>query len=157
MKTKNIFLLFLAVFFFFSCGSQAKDDISSKSDSGESDTTNTDVPYKPCPCEFDEKPVTVQGEARFFIDTFYVENDNYMVWYNNRDIDNAYLMMLGTDDSYSMPIKVNICNFPDFAKKWHSENGIIVYYEGLKYPWCEHLTLCRGFCGTMILTKLKIQ
>ena len=122
-----------------------------------------DVPYKACPCEFSVEPTTIQGEAhfsiqseaRFFTDTFW--GPNYMVWYNNRDKDNAILMLRPGDNS--IPIKVNICNFPDFAKKWHSENGITVYYEGIMYPsWCEELTLgCRGFCGTMILTKLKIK
>ena len=115
-----------------------------------------DVPYKPCSCEFDVEPVAIQGEARFFIDTYYDDlSMSYMIWYNDRDIDNAYLMLRPDDNS--MPIKVNICNFPDFAKEWNPENGIIVYYEGVKYPWCEYLAPCRGFCETMILTKLKIK
>ena len=114
------------------------------------------VPHKPCPCEFDVEPIAVQGKARFFIDTYCDDlSINYMVWYNDRDVNNAYLML--RPDNNSMPIKVNICNFPDFAKQWHSEEGVIVYYEGIKYPWCENLTPCRGFCETMILTQLKIQ
>jgi len=114
-----------------------------------------EVSHKLCPCEFDVEPITIQGEARFFIDTFYDDlSINYMVWYNGKDIDNAYLTL--RSDNNSMPIKVNICNFPDFAKEWYSDTGIIVYYEGIMYEeWCEELTLgCRGFCGTLILTKL---
>ena len=128
---------------------------SCKDDGNKPELTQTggDVPYKICPCEFDIEPITIQGEARFLIDTFY--DWNYIVWYNDRDIDEAYLMLRPDDNS--MPIKADICNFPDFAKNWHSENGIIVYYEGIMYNgWCENLTLgCRGFCSTMILTKLK--
>ena len=142
----------LCLFFVVACDNKESEDNQS---SEELISDVEDVPYKPCPCEFDVEPTIVQGEARFFIDTF--DGWNYMVWYNDRDKDNAILMLRPDDNS--MPIKVNICNFPDFAKKWHSENGIIVYYEGIMYPsWCEDLTLgCRGSCGTMILTKLKIK
>ena len=119
-----------------------------------------DVPYKPCPCEFVGEPITFQGEARLFIDTCSTEHaSSCMAWYNDREWNKAHLSYRH-DDHPSMGISIDICNFPDFAKEWHSEEGIAVNYEGLLYfnEWCEQLSVgCRDFCGTLVLTKLMIQ
>ena len=155
MKALEMIILFFIIIASVSCNN--KDDSGTEPEEG-------DVPDKSCPCEFYVEPITIQGEAQFFIDVSdyrelysYLKTRNYMLWRNDRDRDNAYLMLQPDDNS--MPIRVDICNFPDFAKEWHSEKGIIVYYEGLMYNrWCENLSLgCRGFCETMILTKLKIR
>lgn len=134
-----------------------------------------DVPYIPCPCEFGEEPMPIQGEAQFFIDVsnfttlpISLDPPNIMVWQNDRDKDKASLLVyLDPDGIYldgvcregRTDFLVNICNFPDFAKKWHYKDGVIVHYEGLFYrSWCEHLSNgCRNFCGTIILTKLEIK
>jgi hypothetical protein len=121
-----------------------------------------DVPFIPCPCEFDIEPEPIEGYARFFIDTFSERDSMHLIrWVSNRDV--ATLMLLrgvpSTLPIGNMQVEVGICNFPDFAKQWYSDDGITVYYEGIVYrrPCVELTGICRQFCYTMILTKLKIQ
>ena len=112
-----------------------------------------EVLYKPCPCEYEGDSFEIQGEACFFIDFFY-DDVPYIVLNNYLNEVSLFLREEG-----KQTLKADICNFPDFAKKWYSKRGIKVYFEGILYPaWCPELSLgCRNFCGSMVLTKLEIK
>ena len=87
-----------------------------------------------------------------------VYRSEVIIGYDYRD--HAYLRLnlnslpFFSDDYPDMPALLNICNFPDFAKKLVTSGGLDVYYEGIVYPHCEEFG-CRAFCYTFILTLLK--
>ncbi len=155
MQTNNFkiiaFVLLLITGCFSSC-SEKKDEPSGN------------VPYKPCPCGNDNKPlVTIRGDIRLFIDSvtkddvitfserlIYISNDDYAGIVLNSD--NPNLFKLG---SVNGGTEFHICNFPDFAKQWHTPGGITVSYKGLVYPNCGKFG-CRDLCYNLILTNLEI-
>jgi len=125
-----------------------------------------EVPYKPCPCETNDVSLgTIKGEARLFVDEQSSRNTEIIVYHSyvyDYFSDRAYLKLkLNSLPFFSENLPdwsgvLDICNFPDFAKKWEISGGIDVYYEGIIYPHCEEFG-CREFCYNFILTKLKIK
>ena len=111
----------------------------------ESDT----VPYKPCPCEeLDMKGDALRGEVYLFknyvpkkidfptvcIEVWGLEFENCFLVFNS-ETENANLTLV--DGSYGLPIYGDICNFPNFAKKWNiPQNGCKIYIEGTTHPVC---------------------
>jgi len=147
-------ILLLLAGSFFSC--------AKRSESGG------EVPYAPCPCENNEKPLaTIKGEARlYFDDVFWTPpfDSERIVFFSETNEYPDHVKLALDDPRFRNPmggvVFVDICNFPDFAKEWNSPGGITVYYEGIIYPWCDILgVLCRGTpCYSSILTKLiKIE
>ena len=129
---------------------------------GKRGESGGDVPYMPCPCEFNVESVTIKGNARLRIGTTAHTSfwEECISWVSNDDGESAVLWLNPNISDWEVMAIVDICNFPDFAKQWSTpEEGIDVYYEGIMYPmWCEEYRGgCRELCYSMILTKLKIK
>jgi hypothetical protein len=131
---------------------------------GKRAESSGEVPYKPCPCEFDvEKPfMTIKGTAILVIDPapdvakrIALSGERVMSVFCDR----TSVGLLETDglppSQLGSGAQGHICNFPDFAREWNTSEGIEVYFEGKLYPNCEFFG-CRlsGRCYSVMLTKL---
>jgi hypothetical protein len=107
-----------------------------------------DVPYKPCPCEGKENiNLKIPENALLFKDSTY----------NNKD-SIAYYAIYNAGSS-SGRIIVNICNFPDYAKKWDIPmQGCEIYLKGNLYSPCYEIpNYGEELCFDIVLTNLKLK
>jgi len=124
--------------------------------------TGGEVPFAPCPCEFDVEPEVIKGTAVLLVNPDWYPDQwcDRIVSVTDEYGERTYLFLNKSEpDAWQVMANVEICNFPDFAKEWYSpspEERIDVYYEGFMYPWCEISTPgCRQLCYSLILTKLN--
>jgi hypothetical protein len=134
MKKIKIILALFIVFCCFSCKQN------------ETEMKGGVVPYAPCSCEKDETVYPISGDAILFNDSIPAQY-GWEIWQElDQDHDKEINWIIY--DSQTDRARVyrgrpplfgisEICNYPDFAKKWNIPlNGRLVYFEGTRHSSC---------------------
>lgn len=144
LKTAAVLLILAGGF--ASCGNKENNE-----EKNEAQEMQGNVPYMPCDCGGKEVTgIELPKEALLVADSVSDRKDGVAY----------YAVFNSHKSSESERIIVNICNFPDFAKKWDGIflQGREVYLSGKLYNTCYELPRY-GFERSfdMILTDLKLK
>jgi len=123
----------------------------------KSDGTEIEIPYVECAHEGSYlNTINLEGTGLMFVDSVPVKLQNkkgimYIIYDREQDV-----ATFSADYTPKAQYNGNICNFPDFAKKWKiSSGGKQIYYQGKLYETGVYPMGIPIIGGDMILTILK--
>ena len=130
---------------------------SSVSCKDKSDDTEIKIPYVDCVHEGDYlDTINLEGTGLLFVDSVPIEMQNkedimYIIYSKKQDVATFF-----ADYTAKAQYNGNICNFPDFAKKWGiPSNGKQIYYKGELFETGIYTSGIPVIGGDMILTAVK--
>jgi hypothetical protein len=116
--------------------------------------------YVPCPCEEKEEvaDIEIPKNALFFSDSVPLSVENkynaWVIYHTETDSTTLFIQI-----NPSMTQIINICNFPDYAKKWTVPiQGYDIYLKGKLYRPCyEPPHYGDKIYYDYVLTNLKLK